>query len=83
MESKGFFYYLRKNEQKSSKQRIKIIEHEIDKMEKGNLNNLDYKQIITLEAELDDIHDKKNKRGTDKIKVKMNRRGRKKPLNTS
>ena len=57
MESKGFFYYLRKNEQKSSKQRIKIIEHEIDDMEKGNLNNLDYKRIITLEAELDEIHD--------------------------
>ena len=57
MESKGFFYYLRKNEQKSSKQRIKIIEHEIDDMEKGNLNNLDYKRIITLEAELNEIHD--------------------------
>ena len=30
-------------------------------MEKGNLNNLDYKRIKTLKAELDDTHDKKTK----------------------
>ena len=38
-----------------------IIEHEIDEMEKGNLNtsSFDYKRIKSLEAELDDIHDKK------------------------
>ena len=47
-------------------------------MEKGNLNNFDYKQIKTLEAELDEIHDKKNKRGSNKIEVKMDRRGREK-----
>ena len=47
----------------------------IDEMEKGNLNNFDYKRIKTLEAELDEIHDK-NKRGSDKIEVKMDRRGR-------
>ena len=75
--AKDFSITFAKNEQKSIKQRIKIIEHEIhvDEMEKGNLNNFDYKRIKTLEAELDEIHDK-NKRGSDKIEVKMDRRGR-------
>ena len=32
-----------------------------EQMEKGNLNNFDYKRIKTLEAELDEIHGKKTK----------------------
>ena len=45
--AKDFSITFAKNEQKSIKQRIKIIEHEIDEIEKGNMNNFDYKRIKT------------------------------------
>ena len=51
-ESKRLFQYLRKNNQKSIKQRVKIMEHEKVEMENGNLNKFDYKRIKTFEANL-------------------------------
>ena len=56
--AKVFSISFAKNEKKLIKQGIKIIEHEIDEMGKGNLNNFDYNRIKTLETELDEIRDK-------------------------
>ena len=52
-------------------------------MEKGNLNNLDYKQIKTLEAEFNDRHDKKTKGAQIRPKLRWTEEGEKKTLNTS
>ena len=75
--AKDFSITFAKNEQKSIKQRIKIIEHEIDEIEKGNLNNFDYKRIKTLEAELDEIHDKKTKGAQIRSKLRWIEEGEK------
>ena len=69
--AKDFSITFAKNEQKSIKQRIKIIEHEMYEMEKGNLNKFDYKRIKTLEAELDEIHDKKTNWGQIRSNSKL------------
>ena len=44
---------------------------------KGNLNNFDYKRIKTLEAELDEIHDKKTKGAQIRSKLRWIEEGEK------
>ena len=46
-------------QQKIIKTRTKIIEQEIKKMESGRTEDFDYRKLKELEAELDDIHDKR------------------------
>ena len=57
-------------QQKIIKTRTKIIEQEIEKMESGRTEDFDYRKLKELEAELDDIHDKRTKGAQIRSKAK-------------